>query len=112
MRDRILSVWQSGQYRDPVIKPVPVKHPAIIDECPPGRGEAVIRAEGTAKGGIFAWIQYLCPRVHLREIAQRLLTLKQRPGSLKLIGFSQIDLLLTGSTETGLKSNVSLHAMS
>lgn len=37
--EQILSVWQSGQYRAPVIKPLPVKHPAIIDEFPLGRVE-------------------------------------------------------------------------
>lgn len=37
--DQIFSVWQLGQYRAPVIKPLPVKHPAIIDEFPLGRVE-------------------------------------------------------------------------
>lgn len=32
-------MWQSGQYRAPVIKPLPVKHPAVIDEFPLGRVE-------------------------------------------------------------------------
>lgn len=47
--DQIFSVWQSGQYRAPVIKSLPVKHPAIIDEFPPGEGGAVIGAGGTGK---------------------------------------------------------------
>lgn len=47
--DRIFSLWQSGQYRAPVIKPLPVKHPAIIDEFSLGRGGAVTGAGGTGK---------------------------------------------------------------
>ena len=35
--DQIFSVWQTGQYRAAVIKPLPVKHSAIIDEFPLGR---------------------------------------------------------------------------
>lgn len=37
--DQIFSVWQPGQYRPPVIKLLPVKHPARIDEFPLGRAE-------------------------------------------------------------------------
>lgn len=44
--DQIFSVWQSGQYRAPVIKPLPVKHPAIIDEFPLGRAELSLGLEG------------------------------------------------------------------
>lgn len=44
--DQIFSVWQSGQYRAPVIKPLPVKHPARIDEFSPGEGGAVTGASG------------------------------------------------------------------
>lgn len=42
-------MWQSGQYRAPVIKPLPVKHPAIIDEFPPGRAELSLEAGGARK---------------------------------------------------------------
>lgn len=45
--DQVFGVWQSGQYRAPVIKPLPVKHPTIIDEFPLGR-VAVIGAGGVA----------------------------------------------------------------
>lgn len=51
--DQIFSVWQSGQYRAPVIKPLPVKHPARIDEFPLGRAELSfgLRAQ---EGGILS----------------------------------------------------------
>lgn len=48
--DQIFSVWQSGQYRAPVIKPLPVKHPAIIDEYPLGRVELSLGLEGQERG--------------------------------------------------------------
>lgn len=47
--DQIFSVWQLGQYRTPVIKPLPVKHPAIIDEFFPGEGGTVTGAGGAGK---------------------------------------------------------------
>lgn len=47
--DQIFSVWQLGQYRAPVIKPLPVKHPAIIDEFPLGKRGAVTGAGGAGK---------------------------------------------------------------
>lgn len=48
--DHIFSVWQSCQYRAPVIKPLPVKHPAIIDEFPQGRVKLSLGLEGQEKG--------------------------------------------------------------
>lgn len=48
--DQIFSVWQSGQYRAPVIKPLPVKHPAIIDEFPLGRAELSLGPAGQERG--------------------------------------------------------------
>ncbi len=43
-------MWQSGQYRAPVIKPLPVKHPAIIDEFPLGKAELSLGLEGQERG--------------------------------------------------------------
>lgn len=49
--DQIFSVWQPGQYRPPVIKPLPVKHPARIDEFPLGRAELSLELPAQ-EGGI------------------------------------------------------------
>lgn len=51
--DQIFSVWQSGQYRAPVIKPLPVKHPARIDEFPLGRAELSFGLQAQ-EGGILS----------------------------------------------------------
>lgn len=48
--DQVFSMWQAGQYRAPVIKPLPVKHPAIIDEFPLGRAELSLGLEGQERG--------------------------------------------------------------
>lgn len=56
-RDQIFSVWQPGQYGAPVIKPLPVTHPARIDEFPLGRAE--LSLELPAEGGILSTGQVL-----------------------------------------------------
>lgn len=43
-------MWQSGQYRAAVIKPLPIKYPAIIDEFPLGRAELSLRLERQERG--------------------------------------------------------------
>lgn len=64
--DQIFSVWQSGQYRAPVIKPLPVKHPAIIDEFSPGRAELSLGPDRQERG-IWAWNRCSRAPVNLRE---------------------------------------------
>lgn len=56
--DQIFSVWQPGQYRPPVIKPLPVKHPARIDEFPLGRAELSLELPAE-EGGILSTEQVL-----------------------------------------------------
>lgn len=48
--DQVFSVCQSGQYGAAVIKPLPVKHPAIIDEFPLGRAELSLGLQGRERG--------------------------------------------------------------
>lgn len=63
--DQIFSVWQSGQYRTPVIKSLPVKHSAIIDEFPLGRVELSLGPEGLERG-ILSMEPARCAQVNLR----------------------------------------------
>lgn len=63
--DQIFSVWQSGQYRAPVIKPLPVKHPVRIDEFSPGEGGAVTGASGAWRrdfehGTVPGMLKFIC----------------------------------------------------
>lgn len=44
-------MWQSGQYRAPVIKLLPIKHPARIDEFPLRRAELSLGPQ-PQEGGI------------------------------------------------------------
>lgn len=91
--DRIFSVWQSGQYWAAVIKPLPVKHPAVMDEFPPGEGGSVTGLEGQGKRDF--------QRERVLESIWKAIgdfwLKKQRARNKKLIGFNRTDLQPIGS---------------
>ena len=83
--DHIFSVWQPGQYGAPVIKPLPVRHAARIDDLPLGSAELSpeLPAQG---GGILSPEQVLEASRRPVSRSDRRYSLTGKTGSLLLSG--------------------------